>query len=386
MISFHSITASLEWAAAGIQRSGCNATKINDRTDRNFEVGGAAKGTNGVALNEWGHLLFMLSFCLGFDGNAVSPETAAISLYKGIPAPPLHGIGKKYVKEWARIDPGWNLGIRRRRVKSRTVQSVQGTLSGEADPFAPTQWSVIVAAGESQTDPDASRIALAKLCETYWPPLYTYLRKRGLSPHDAQDLTQSFFAYLIERKIYTRTDREKGKFRSFLLASLKNFLSDARDREQTLKRGGGHSFVPLHEAQTEAAESFLATCTSADQRAVGGDQLFERSWAETLVTTALKRLAAAYQADGNEKLFEELQTFLTIGAAPLPTYPELATRLGIAESTLRSHVTRLRARYRKFLRAEVRRTVNNDAEVDDELRELLRVLAAKQGIDANGRT
>jgi RNA polymerase sigma factor (sigma-70 family) len=259
------------------------------------------------------------------------------------------------------------------------VQELPGILHGQADPFAPTQWSVIVAAGESQADPEAARVALAKLCETYWPPLYTYLRARGHSTHDAEDLTQGFFAYVIERKIYKRTDREKGKFRSFLLASLKNFFCDARDREQTLKRGGGHQFVPLHESQREAAESFLQTHSASGRNAVGEDRLFERSWAETLVTTALERVAAAYQAEGKGDLFNALRTFLTIGAAPLPTYSELALRLGIAESTLRSHVTRLRARYREVLRAEVRRTVNSEAEVDDELRELLRLLLAAQG-------
>lgn len=261
------------------------------------------------------------------------------------------------------------------------MQTLPGTLHGQADPFAPTQWSVILAAGKSQTDPEASRAALAQLCETYWPPLYTYLRARGHSKHDAQDLTQGFFAYLIERKIYTRADRQKGKFRSFLLASLKNFLSDARDREQTLKRGGGQHFVPLHENQTEAAESLLQTHSSSGQGSMSEDRLFEHSWAETLVATTLDRVATAYTAEGKDNVFKELRTFLTIGAAPLPTYAELAVRLGIAESTLRSHVARLRSRYREVLRAEVRRTVNTEAEVDGELRELLRVLTNAHGIE-----
>jgi len=240
---------------------------------------------------------------------------------------------------------------------------------------------VVLAAGESQVDPAAARAALAKLCETYWPPLYTFLRVRGYSQHDAQDLTQGFFAFLIERKIYKRSDRQKGKFRSFLLASLKNFLSDARDREQALKRGGGQQFVPLHEEQTEAAECLLQTHSLSGPGAIGEDRFFERSWAETLVATTLDRIAAAYRTEGKEEVFKELRTFLTIGAAPLPTYADLAVRLGIAESTLRSHVTRLRARYREVLRAEVRRTVNTEAEVDGELRELLRVLSDASGIE-----
>jgi RNA polymerase sigma factor (sigma-70 family) len=258
------------------------------------------------------------------------------------------------------------------------VQTLPGTVYGRADPFGTTQWSVVLAAGESQTDPAASRAALTQLCETYWPPLYTYLRATGHSKHDAQDLTQGFFAYLIENKIYARTDREKGKFRSFLLASLKNFLSVERHREQTQKRGGGYHFVPLHENQTEAAEALLETHTTSHHGAIGEDRLFERSWAETLVTTALDRIAASYAAEGKGDIFKQLRTFLAIGAAQPPTYAELALRLGSSESTLRSHVTRLRARYRETLRAEVRRTVNTHAEVDNELRELLRVLTNAQ--------
>ena len=256
------------------------------------------------------------------------------------------------------------------------MQNSAGTVYGQADRFAATHWSVIVAAGETQTNPEIARAALAQLCQTYWPPLYTYVRGRGYSVHDAQDLTQDFFAYLIEHKIYARTDRQKGKFRSFLLASLKHFLSHAREREQTLKRGGGRDFIPFDEASAKEAESLFQTHSSSTS-APPEDRLFERSWAETLVATALDRLAAAYKADGKENLFERFQTFLIVGADPLPNYSELAARLAVAESTVRSNVTRLRARYREMLRAEVRRTVDTEAEVDEELRELLNVLIQK---------
>jgi RNA polymerase sigma-70 factor (ECF subfamily) len=261
------------------------------------------------------------------------------------------------------------------------VQTLPGTVYGQAEPFDATHWSVVLAAGKSQVNPEASRSALAKLCETYWPPLYAFLRARGHSSHDAQDLTQGFFAYLIERKIYTRADRQKGKFRSFLLASLKNFLLDARDREKALKRGGGHQFVPLDEAQTEAAESLLKDHATPGHCAIGEDKLFERSWAETLVGATLDRVATAYKTEGKESVFQELRTFLTIGAAPLPTYAELAVRLGMTEPTLRSRVARLRSRYREVLRSEVRKTVETEAEVDGELRELLRVLTDMQTIE-----
>lgn len=247
------------------------------------------------------------------------------------------------------------------------------TIHGESDPFAPTQWSVVLAAGESQANPALAQSALGQLCQTYWAPLYTFVRSRGSSPHDAQDLTQSFFAYLIEHKIYARADRQKGKFRSFLLASLKNFLSDTRDREQALKRGGGREFLPLNEEQAIEAESLFQTHGGSGEENAD-DRIFERSWAEMLVNAGLERIAADYEKEGKGNLFEDLKIFLTAGAEPLPTYDQLAARLDISASTLRSHVTRLRARYREGLRAEVRRTVATESEVDDELRELLRVL------------
>src|SRR5262249_7597342 len=152
--------------------------------------------------------------------------------------------------------------------------------------------------------------------------------------HDAQDLTQSFFAYVLEHKVYARADRQKGRFRSFLLASLKNFLADAADRERTLKRGGAQIFLPLHEQQAEEAKSLFQTHSGMSD----GDRLFDRGWAEALAAAGLQRLWAEYKREGKERLFKELRMFVAGGADPLPTYGELTDRLGIAESTLRSHV------------------------------------------------
>jgi RNA polymerase sigma factor (sigma-70 family) len=238
------------------------------------------------------------------------------------------------------------------------------------DLFPSTHWSVVLAAGRSQAEPDVAGAALAELCQIYWAPLYGFVRSRGYTVHDAQDLTQSFFAYLLEHKVYARADREKGRFRSFLLASIKNFLADAADRERTLKRGGGQDFLPLHEEQAEEAESLFQT----HSRTSNEDRLFDRSWAEALIAAGLERLSANYKGEGKEQLFNELRIFVAGGADPLPTYAQLADRLEITESTLRSHVTRLRARYREALRAEVRRTVNTETQVDEELHELLHVL------------
>lgn len=258
--------------------------------------------------------------------------------------------------------------------KNRPVKKLSAEVLAASDFFTPTHWSVVLAAAESQIEPENARAALAQLCQTYWPPLYTYARAVGHSWHDAEDVTQGFFAYFIEHKIYARTDRRKGKFRSFLLASFKHFLSDIRDRAARLKRGGDQYFVPFEEARTAAAESLLQSQRAWCPNTLPEDRLYERSWAETLTTTVLARLAAAYKAERKEQIFGALRVFLTVGAVAPPSYQELAARLAIAESTLRSHVARLRARYREMLRVEVRRTVENEAAVDAELRELLRVL------------
>jgi RNA polymerase sigma factor (sigma-70 family) len=239
-----------------------------------------------------------------------------------------------------------------------------------SDVFPSTHWSVVFAAGRSEAEPQMAGAALAELCQGYWAPLYGFVRSRGHTVHDAQDLTQSFFAYVLEHKVYARADRQKGRFRSFLLASLKNFLADAADREQSLKRGGAQIFLPLHEEQAQEAESLFQTHSGISNE----DCLFDRSWAEALVATALERLSGDYRREAKEQLFKELRIFIAGGAEPPPTYAELTDRLGITESTLRSHVTRLRARYREALRTEVRRTVASEKQVDQELRELLHVL------------
>ena len=255
-------------------------------------------------------------------------------------------------------------------VQTGKVNALVGNGDTRSDLFPSTRWSVVLAAGKSHAEPETSQAALAELCQTYWAPLYSFVRSRGYSVHDAQDLTQSFFAYLLEHKIYARVDRQKGKFRSFLLASVKNFLAHETDRARTLKRGGGHEFLPLHEDLAKEAESLFQTHSNASSE----DRVFDRSWAEALLAAGLETLSADYKGESKEKLFNELRIFVAGGADRLPTYTELRDRLGIAESTLRSHVTRLRARYLEALRAEVRRTVHTETEVDEELRELIQVI------------
>ena len=254
------------------------------------------------------------------------------------------------------------------------VSSQPGVSRGRSDYFAPTHWSAVIAAG-SEAEPEKARRALEELCQTYWAPVYTFVRSRGYSVHDAQDLAQGFFLNFVERQIYAQADRARGRFRSFLLTALKNFLANAYEHAHRLKRGGGHEFLPLDEVRAEAAESLFQTqFTSVPIQS--DDRVYERSWAETLVNTSLERLASEYRRDGKEALLEDLRVFITGSAEPLPSYDELAVKTGLPASTLRSHVTRLRSRYREFLRSAVRETVENDAEVEEEMRELFRVLSA----------
>ena len=216
-----------------------------------------------------------------------------------------------------------------------------------------------------------AEVALAELCQTYWAPLYTFVRGRGYLPPDAQDLTQGFFAHLIEHRIYEHPDPCKGKFRSFLLAAMKNFLANARARDQTVKRGGGKVSLPLLEETVREAERLYQWQPVA---ANGADQSFERSWAQALVDAAMARLSQAYGSEGKSPLFAALRPFIAGSTETLPTHEQMAAMMGMPASTIRSHVTRLRARYREAIQAEVRRTVATEAEVRDELAALFRVL------------
>ncbi len=243
------------------------------------------------------------------------------------------------------------------------------------EPFNTTHWSVVLEAGESG-DSTSAQAALTQLCQTYWTPLYGVIRRRGYPVHDAQDLTQGFFAHLIEHRAYARVDPQRGAFRAFLLAALRNFLADAHDRQRALKRGGAFQFLPFDEAQARAAETLFQSCHDT-AHFPSEDRQFERQWAQTLVNTALDRLAQEYHTEGKATLFGELAVFVKGSGQALPSYGALGTRLGAPAVTVRSHVSRLRERYRELLRAEVRRTVEHPNAVDAELRELLRMLTAR---------
>jgi DNA-directed RNA polymerase specialized sigma24 family protein len=231
--------------------------------------------------------------------------------------------------------------------------------------FASTRWTVAHQAADSQTASQHALSALAELCQIYWRPVYVFLRRQGIAQHDAQDLTQAFFADLIQSRAYARADPTKGRFRSFWLGTLKHFVAHARDRERAQKRGGGTVPVELDETAISEAEMYASRSNSQSI-----DVVFEREWAASLARKALDRLAQEYELGGKGALFEALKARLTAGEAAAIPYEELANRLGRAAAHLRIDVTRLRARYRAILREEVSGTVVDPRDVDEELRYL----------------
>jgi RNA polymerase sigma-70 factor (ECF subfamily) len=248
------------------------------------------------------------------------------------------------------------------RVTSLT--SGGGTGQNGRAAFATTHWSVVLTAQERSPAADA---ALEKLCRTYWWPLYGFVRRHGFGPEEAQDLTQGFFALLLERRDLDVVRREKGRLRSYLLVSLKNFLAKARRRELTLKRGEGRALVPLDEliarehADLEPADNLTA------------DKIYERRWALTLLEQVLARLEIEYRAAGNGKLFDCLKEFLS-DEPGRRSQAEVAAELAMTENAVKQAFHRLRQRYRELLREEIAQTVAVPGDVEDELRHFISVL------------
>lgn len=237
--------------------------------------------------------------------------------------------------------------------------------------FASTRWTVVRQAADSQTASQHAQSALSELCQIYWRPVYVFLRRQGIAQHDAQDLTQAFFTDLIESRAYARADPIKGRFRSFLLGTLKHFVAHARDHAHAQKRGGGNVPVQLDDASVSEAETFASRSNIQNI-----DVVFEREWAASLARQALDRLAQEYELGAKGALFEALKSRLTAGEAAAVPYNELANRLGRTAAHLRVEVTRLRARYRAILREEVSGTVVAQQDVDEELHYLRQVMIA----------
>ncbi len=237
---------------------------------------------------------------------------------------------------------------------------------GRQPAFVTTHWSVVLSAGRSDTT--RARAALARLCQTYWYPLYAYVRRRGHSPHDAQDLTQSFFARLLEHQSLTDADPARGRFRSFLLSALNHFLINEWEKTRTQKRGGG---VPLLSLDLAAAEQRF-DLEPADPATPG--QIFEKQWALTLLHQVLNQLETEYRQAGKGELFTALQQTLA-GRSESQPYAELARRLHQSEGAVKVAVHRLRQRYRHLIRAEIARTLDPSADLDEEMRHLFRALS-----------
>jgi RNA polymerase sigma-70 factor (ECF subfamily) len=234
--------------------------------------------------------------------------------------------------------------------------------------FASTSWTLVFQAAQLQASSSQALNALSELCTLYWRPLYLFLRREGFNPDDAQDLTQGFFADLIENRAYARARPLKGRFRSFLLGALKHFVADTRDRDHAKKRGGGMICVPINDAtiaEVDAQTNYLETWSA--------DHVYEREWAAALLRRALDRLGQECALAGKRAIFDSLKSHLTATNETAIAYEELSRRLNRPPVTLRSDVARLRVRYRAILREEVRATVEEPSQVDDELRYLYQV-------------
>jgi RNA polymerase sigma factor (sigma-70 family) len=219
----------------------------------------------------------------------------------------------------------------------------------------------VLAAGRKNS-PEASR-ALETLCETYWFPLYAYVRRRGRNKEDAEDLTQTFFARLLEKNFFANLDGEKGKFRAFLLASLKHFLANEWDRSQAQKRGGGEIHLSL---DWQTADTKFQV---ADEKNSSPEKNFDREWALALLAKVIERLQKECEADGKLKLFEQLKIFLMAGNGQ-SAQGEMAKILGMEEVAVRVAIHRLRKRYRVLLREEISQTLMDESQVDEEMRAL----------------
>jgi RNA polymerase sigma factor (sigma-70 family) len=227
----------------------------------------------------------------------------------------------------------------------------------------------VLRARDSQSE-DSSREALSGFCESYWPPLYSFLRHRGFSSADAQDLVQGFFAHLLEQNTLIRADQQKGRLRTFLLGSLQNFLYNEYDRARALRRGGRRQIVSMEEYLPEAEAAMMATSHLNDAGC------YDLVWATTIVSRAWQNLQNAFIAEGKAEWLEELRPFVAGGSVMPPSQEEAAARLGVPIATLRTWLSRLRQRYRESLRMEVASTVSDPADVDQELHHLYQILTA----------
>jgi RNA polymerase sigma factor (sigma-70 family) len=238
--------------------------------------------------------------------------------------------------------------------------------------FNTTRWTLVLISAQSQAA--GGRTALAKLCQLYWYPLYSFARRSGYSPHDAEDLTQGFFLHLLEHRALTRVDRLKGKFRSFLLASFQNYLSVEAQKARSLKRGGKCEFVSV---DLENAENRYRL-EPVDH--LTPEKVFDARWAMTLLDRAMTLIGDEYAVKGKSATFDTLKVFLRIGDAKgSPPLEEVAKTLGIGLGAVKTLIHRLRKRYSAILRQEIGRTVSDPAEINSEIHSLCDAIIAAEG-------
>ena len=243
--------------------------------------------------------------------------------------------------------------------------STDRSLAGKR-PFATTQWSVVLAAGQDRSE--TSRQALAQLCEVYWYPLYAYIRGRVENVHEAQDLTQEFFSELLERQTIAKAQPDRGRFRAFLLTCLKNFLNNAWQKNQRQKRGGGQCILSLDFVN---AESRLSREPSHDATP---EKLFERRWVLAVLHQVLEMLQDQLVRDGKSAYFDQLKGCLT-GSATAADYDRAAAKLNITPGAAKQATYRLKKQYRQLFREEIGRTLENQRDIDDEMAHMLQYLS-----------
>jgi len=243
-----------------------------------------------------------------------------------------------------------------------------------ASRFATTRWDLVLASAQTQT-PGADQ-ALSDLCQTYWRPLYSFVRRRGYSPSDAEDLVQGFFARFLGDRALKKADQGRGRFRTFLLSSLENFLANEWDRASAAKRGGKFQFVQFDQLAPAERDALDAPDESSPE------MVFDVRWARAIVDNALKQLRDEAAAHGKSNMFDELKSFLT--EADAATYDSAATRLGIPLNAVKTAIHRLRGNFRTLVRREVARTVSSPTEIEEEIRYLRAVLASSEGAALSG--
>jgi len=246
------------------------------------------------------------------------------------------------------------------------TEAPTATAGAPRDVFATTHWTVVLAAGRGSS-PEAE-VALEELCRTYWFPLYVYVRRRTSTREDAEDLTQAFFARLLEKNYLEKLTSQKGKFRAFLLAALKHFLVNEWNRANRQKRGGGVAPLSLDWQDADARYQI----EPADN--LSPDKLYDRAWAVTLLERVLARLRDENAAEDKARCFEQLKAFLMVGTDAIP-YAEASAKLNLSEGAVRVAVHRLRRRYRELLRDEISQTLSDAAEIAEEMRTLFSAFA-----------